>query len=163
MAVSSLAKFVLALALLLPLGTTVATAQDMSGMDMSHPKKTVVNGADRPDLIPEEQAYRLVFAAVAKHPNILQVANLPGTDTSTAVRIIVNYQKAFQTLLDGQPKVYDPAAQKQFITQANLLIKITKQHLADKLTADGYEGLIAYVEGQKQFMQTTTLVEGGAN
>lgn len=163
MAVPKLPYFLRLVLVLGSLATHTFAQHDMAEHGMA--EKKIVRGSDRPDLIPDEEAARLVFASIANHPPQIEMVHMDRADSKVATQVIVNYQKAFQKLLDGQPKSgpYDPAAQKRFITQANLLIKITKSELSDKLSADGYESILAYVQDQKQNMNIVTETMGGSN
>lgn len=166
MAVSRLTKLFPFCATLLLICTTVAAQDNMPGMKgMTHQKKITIKGSDRPDLIPDGEATRLVFANIANHPDCLGVTRLSRVDAKTAALIVGNYQKAFQKLLAAQPQggPYDPTAQVRFINQADLLIKVTKSELADKLSADGYQILLDYVQAEKQHMTVNTITYGGAN
>src|SRR5437870_748176 len=101
----------------------------------STPKKSVVDGALRPDLIPDGEVYRAVFASIANKPDIfLSPISLSPRDIKVAGQTIVAYQKAFEALLKTQrtDRIASPEEQKQFTAKMNTLLKIAKSELADK-------------------------------
>ncbi len=131
----------------------------MPGMD--HGKKTrTVKGSDRPDLIPDEEAYRLVFATFAKTPEALRgISGLTIKDSKNAAAVIIAYQTTFESLLRGQGKTYDRAAQLKFMAASDDLVKRTRQELANHMTADGYDALEQFVQQAKSNMTITTVAE----
>jgi hypothetical protein len=149
----------LTLAVLLVATTTVMGQMgNMPGMD--HKQTIKVNGADRPDLIQDAEAYRLVFNAIATAPETLRnVSGLTAKDRKAATYVLVAYQVTFQTLLknQGTSEVYNPQSQQKFLADANDLVKRTRQELANHMTADGYHALEAYVQNEKGAMTTTTI------
>jgi len=149
-----------AVALLALLVTSPVLGQhSMAPMDHSKSKTKVVKGSDRPELIPDEEAYRLIFMTAAKNSSYLQGFPLSPEDAKVATRVIVNYQKNFQLLLDSQSKTYDPKLQQEFLAEANRLLKQTRDNLADKMTAEGYTALEAFVQLSKSAMTLTTMEE----
>jgi hypothetical protein len=120
------------------------------------PTTTKLSGADRPELIPDTEAYRAIFAAIQIQPAILDSTGIPLKERAFALRTISAYQTTFQALLKTQtPKT----VQAEFRKQADGLLKRTLDNLANHMSAEGYGALQSFVQSEKQHMEITTVVE----
>lgn len=140
----------------------------------THPNVTVVDGAIRPELIPDTTAYRLWLTSVSLPPNAtdkqrhFQQGHLTKVQLSSA-----DYQELLSVLTDFRTHylaliaIYNKSAKaallnggqadlKGFLQQLDDLVSSTRDAITQRLSQEGAARIEAHVQGEKSHIQLHT-------
>ena len=138
----------------------------------SHPKPTVIDGRNTPELIPDSTAYRLFFIAVTpkddtseeftKEDIHLAGIGLGFSDTVAVKNILDDFRKQYDNMVNeyngglrqhpGTQADYD-----SFSAQVEALVTKTLKKIEATVSEDGANQFHAHIQHEKKGMQLVTV------
>jgi len=153
-----------------------ALAQDATPPSEHHAHPAIgefkeVNGATNPELIPDDEAYKMLFVTMslatnaadaekAIRPKRLTKAGLDASDSQKTAQIVDQFRARYDDMVKnyndsalaltsrGEVPDYDT-----FQRQLLALVKETRQKLEATLSAEGASRFRSHVQGEKRFMR----------
>lgn len=140
-----------------------------------HSPSAQIDGAQYPELIPDNVAYRMYFLAVAELPGAQgeakarQQAHLIGAgigedEIPVAVEILGTFKTEFTSLVDAYNKTAEDAITRHvrpdypsFKKQLDALVETTRLRLRTSLTVQATNNLDAHIQREKRNMKIDAL------
>jgi hypothetical protein len=141
----------------------------------SHSPSAQIDGAQYPELIPDNVAYRLYFLAVAELPGAqgeakarqqahLTSAGIGEDEIPLAVEILGTFKTEFTSLVDAYNKTAEDAIARHvkpdypsFKNRLDALVETTRIRLRSSLTVQTMNNLDAHIQHEKRNMKIDAL------